>query len=77
MATVESRYDKLKEEKIVTFRIPDSEMQNAEIGFLSKMAIKMNSESNSPSAVALSMLIILEGIEEAQTKKRRNVSKQN
>lgn len=77
MATYEFHYDQDKEEGVITFRIPDKEVQSAALGLLSQMAIKMNNESGGVAAAALNLLIILEGIEEAQMIEKRRASQQN
>ena len=77
MAHAEFHHDPIKNEGVLTFHIPDSEVQGANIDGLSRLAIKMNSAEGTLSAIALSLLIIIEAIEAAKEKERKDAAQQN
>lgn len=77
MATVNFHYDSEKEEAVITFRIPDKEVQSANIPTLSRLAIKMNSTEGTLSSIALTLLIILEAIETTKETERKDAARQN
>ncbi len=77
MATAEFHYDHVKEEGVITFRLPDNEVQKAEISGLARLAIRMSEDTGTLSAIALSLLIILEGIEASKDKERKEAARQN
>lgn len=75
MATCEFYHDDAKDEGVITFRIPDKELQSAELGLMEHIVLKMS--TGGVLELSQNLLIILEGIERAKETKKRNVSKQN
>ncbi len=77
MAHAEFYHDPIKNEGVLTFHIPDNEVQGTHIDGLSRLVIKMNSEVGTLPAIALSLLIILEAIEVTKEKERKDAARQN
>lgn len=75
MATVEFYHDHVNNEGVITFRIPDNELQKAELNPLARFCLTLS--DGSPLDSVQNLLIILDGIEAAKETEKRNAVKQN
>ncbi len=75
MASIEYHHDLARNEGIITFRIPDREVISAEIGPIGLLFLA--TAQGSVIDHAMKLLVILEGIEAAKEKKKRNAARQN
>ena len=77
MATVEFYHDDMNNQGIITFKISDSELHKASenIGLLARLVLGLS--DGSPLMTVQNLLIILEGIEAAKEKERKDAAQQN
>ena len=74
MATVEFYHDDMNNQGVITFKISDSELHKASenIGLLARLV-----RDGSPLMTVQNLLIILEGVEVAKEKERKDAAQQN